>query len=123
MNKQTLANTITELQLNNYNQVYKDVCTAIIYYLSSYNDDDNIDISKLYLDLANTQGGSWLVYNSDIIQYFDRNKDDIDTILFCDNDTIATELQLNTCQSVLEIIQRLVFAAYERTLSRVLFEL
>lgn len=123
MKKETILNTINELQQNYTNKVYKDACTSILDYIESYNNDDDIDINNIYHDLANTQGGSWLVYNDEIIQYFDDNKIDINNILYNSSDTIGDELQLNTCQSILELITRLVFAAYEQALNHILFEL
>lgn len=108
---------IEELEkLELHNKVYEDVRENILNYIDITADD--VDLECVFHDLVNTQGGSWLIYNSEIISYFDNNKDAIDEILFDYKD----ELNIR-CSSMTDLITQLVYSAYEKALFHVIYDL
>lgn len=118
MKAQEIIEKLEKLEL--HNQVSQDARDNIINYVDANVDDvdtDEVDLDGVYHDLANTLGGSWLVYNQEIADYFCKNKGDIDEVLF----EGTAELQLDPVTSIQDLIQKLTFSAYELALYNLIY--
>lgn len=113
--KKELIEKLNTNTICNRNAVYDSARASIIDTLQDC--DDTVDIDDLYSDLSNTWGGSWLIYTQDIIDYFAKNHNDIDEVLDLEREPI----DLNSCNSVNDVITTLVYSAYEIALNHLLY--